>query len=136
MATGTTVQLTVESRHDGETYVQQVEGSLYRKEGTVYLRYPETDEAMGRTMTTVKIVPMEVKIIRHGEVESDQMFMVGRKLPGTYRTPFTALSLETDTQRIEADIAENTGKLQLNYDLYVNGELAGNYTIKMNYQEV
>ncbi|MFD2614556.1 DUF1934 domain-containing protein [Paenibacillus gansuensis] len=130
------IMLTVESRHSGETYVQKVEGTLYRKENAVYLRYAETDEAMGNTMTTVRIDPQELKIIRHGEVESDQTFAVGRRLPGNYRTPFVSMQLETHTQLIHADVTGATGTLQWNYDLYFDGDFSGDYKIKMSYQEV
>ena len=72
----------------------------------------------------LKLTEDELKLIRHGEVESEQAFKLGQRLPGYYRSPFTSFNLSTHTQRLELALEGVSGRAAWAYDLYVFDEFS------------
>jgi uncharacterized beta-barrel protein YwiB (DUF1934 family) len=135
MAESRKVNIRIVSRAGDETIEQQIEGSLYIKNGHAYIRYEEPFERMGRTVTLVKIDPGEIKIIRRGDIASEQLFAIGLRTSGVYETPQSVLQLSMFTHRIDARLQSGIGAVEWSYDLYVAGELAGTYALQIEIQE-
>lgn len=133
----TQVKIVVTSRQDGEETVQEVTGEAFVRGDTAYIKYEEPDPGPtgGVTRTLVKISGGELKIMRHGEVEAEQTFQVGRRLPGFYRSPFTKFNLSTHTRSLETRLVGPYGHIAWEYDLYVYEELSGNFAISLHIQE-
>ncbi|HEY0829393.1 MAG TPA: DUF1934 domain-containing protein [Bacilli bacterium] len=130
------VQLQIKSNIDGHIITQKVQGELYLKGDTVYYRYeePEASVSMGPTVTTVKVVvpDRQIKVFRHGGLQSEQTFRLDGNGIGFYQTPQGDLELETRTYDIGIELVQGLGQVSWVYDLWVNSELAGNYKLQLN----
>ncbi|WP_223069346.1 DUF1934 domain-containing protein [Paenibacillus caui] len=131
--------ITLQSSDGTETSVQHMRGEVIHAGTGTYIRYeePEQGPTGGTTRTTVIINKNELKILRHGEIQSQQTFRPGERLPGFYRSPLTTFQLSTDTKSLEIDTNVNGGSWSLKwaYDLYVYEELSGQFTISLQIQE-
>ncbi|WP_379137553.1 DUF1934 domain-containing protein [Paenibacillus sp. sgz500958] len=133
------VSVTLVSLHEGERSVLNVTGEVIAKGSQLYIRYEEPgqgpEEENAAIRTTIKISGSELKLIRHGGVQSEQTFEQGRRLPGFYRSPYTQFNLSTDTR--ELDITRNGRSLKISwdYELYVYDELSGQFAISLHIQE-
>lgn len=131
------VKLVLTSRQGQDETVQSLTGNAMIRDGAVYIRYnePVTEPAGGITRTMVKITGEELKIMRHGDVEAEQTFRAGQRLPGFYRSPFTRFNLSTDTVKMDSRLNGVAGLVTWEYDLYVYEELSGHFAISLHIQE-
>jgi uncharacterized beta-barrel protein YwiB (DUF1934 family) len=126
------VRIRLDSLNREQRIVHDVEGDLYEKNDHFYIRYEETEPEMGRTTTIVKIEKSRVKIMRHGEVSSEQIFLPGEPTYGFYQTAQGKMILGVRTHFLHNRLNDNgTGELEWSYDLEVMEELAGLFTIKL-----
>lgn len=130
-------KIVIRSRQGQEETVQELTGEAMVRGDVIYIRYEEAEKGPtgGITRALVKISGDEVKIMRHGEVESEQTFRAGHKLPGFYFSPFTKFHLSTVTHRLESKFLGAFGQVAWDYDLYVYDELSGNFNISLLIQE-
>lgn len=133
----TQAQIRIVSRVDGEEVVQELPAELILKGTVLYVRYeePQASPQGGATRTTIKIAPHEVKIIRHGEVQSEHSFQHEKRLPGFYRSPYTTFNLSTYTTDMDMKIEGMYGHVNFAYDLYVFDDLSGQFAIQLHIQE-
>ncbi|ASR49631.1 hypothetical protein B4V02_24625 [Paenibacillus kribbensis] len=131
------VQIRLHSHHDGEDVVQELSGEAIVRGKHLYIRYDEPAESPqgGTIRNTVKIGPDELKLIRHGEVQSEQSFALGRRLPGFYRSPFLSLNMSAHTQKLDIRMDGFTGYVSWTYDLYVFEDFSGHFAISLHIQE-
>jgi uncharacterized beta-barrel protein YwiB (DUF1934 family) len=126
------VKIQIASYIDNDPGIQQVaEGDLYHKGSHCYLRYKETDPEMAGTSTLIKLESGLVRIIRQGSVRSEQTFKAGQRLKGYYDTPQGKLELETDTEQLTMQLLGGLGTVEWSYALFVMGEKAGIYRLKL-----
>ncbi|MBP1994964.1 DUF1934 domain-containing protein [Paenibacillus eucommiae] len=125
------VHIRIESQQAEEQTVQLAEGELYPKGDHAYIRYEEADSGLGQTFTILKLEPDQIRIIRQGNVKSEQTFVRGEKRIGFYETVQGKLELEMHTRDLTAELIQGIGWAAWSYDLYVQGEHAGLYTIKL-----
>ncbi|GAB6928096.1 hypothetical protein JCM10914A_20790 [Paenibacillus sp. JCM 10914] len=131
------VSIRLHSLHAGENTVQELPAEAFAKGNALYIRYtePALGPHQGETRAMLKLTEDELKLIRHGEVESEQAFQLGQRLPGYYRSPFTSFKLSTHTQRLELELEGMFGRVAWAYDLYVFDELSGHFSISLTIQE-
>ncbi|OBA07599.1 hypothetical protein A9P44_09295 [Paenibacillus polymyxa] len=131
------VRIRLHSHHDGEDAVQELPGEAIVRGKHLYIRYEEPQESPegGTTRNTVKIGPDELKLIRHGEVQSEQSFALGRRLPGFYRSPYLNLNMSAHTQKLDIRMDGFTGHVSWTYDLYVFEDFSGHFAISLHIQE-
>jgi uncharacterized beta-barrel protein YwiB (DUF1934 family) len=97
------------------------EGSLYEKENNYYIIYKENLTTGEGTTTTIKVESgQKVILIRQGELIQRQVFAVGRRDYGLFTTPFGELMMTVSTEKVDANIDENGGKIFLEYDLEIS----------------
>lgn len=128
------VRLTVVNDTGEERIEMGYDADLYRKGANTYYRYREQEE-MGDTFTLLKIGPEEIRIVRQGEMESEQAFAVGEARTGYYRTAQGLLSLATRTSRISVQLEEGIGTVEWEYDLELAGDAAGTYRLFVHITE-
>lgn len=133
----TQAHVRLRSRVDGEEVIQEMSADVILKGKVLYVRYkePEASPQGGATTTTIKISPNEVKIIRHGEVQSEHSFQHGKSMPGFYRSPYTTFNLSTYTTQMDKKIEGLYGHVSFAYDLYVFDDLSGQFEIELHIQE-
>ncbi|AWB42880.1 DUF1934 domain-containing protein [Paenibacillus sp. CAA11] len=138
MTDSRTAALTLRSRQEnGETTVQELRGEVFTKGSSVFVRYeePEKGPKGGVTRTMIRISDNVLKIMRHGEVESEQTFQQGQRLPGFYRSPYTTFQLSTATHSLHKKMNGASGSIEWTYDLYVFEELSGQFALSLHIQE-
>lgn len=133
------VSVTLESLQDGQKNVMKAAGEVIARGPQLFIRYEEAEQGpRGETVsvrTTIKISGSELKLIRHGSIESEQSFVLGRRLPGFYRSPYTQFNLSTDTRKLDITREGRSLNVSWEYDLYVYGELSGQFAISLYIQE-
>lgn len=129
------VRVDLRSESEDGPIRQSMRGELYDWGDRFYVRYQEKDPAMGQTETTVKCEPGQIKVIRRGDVESVQTFQLRRKLRGTYRTDQGGFLLENETHSMQIHKQNNAGFIAWRYDLFVAGQFAGTFAIKLEFVE-
>lgn len=129
ISASTLVGLRIISVADKQESRRDVAAELYLKGDNIYLRYPEAD--MGQTTTTVKIGTRQVKILRHGEVSSEQVFVPEAATTGYYQTPQGRIRLEIQTRELDVRLTEGLGTVKWSYDLYFDGNHAGEFKLAL-----
>ena len=137
MSHKTQALIRLQSRYDGEEVVQELPAELIVKGPDLYVRYeePEKGPQGGTTRTTMKITENAIKIMRHGEVQSEHSFQLGERLPGFYRSPYTTFNLSTHTTEMDMKLEGIYGHVSWAYDLYVYEDLSGQFEIHLHIQE-
>jgi uncharacterized beta-barrel protein YwiB (DUF1934 family) len=130
------VKLQITSQSEGQIIEQTFNAELYVKGDHCYYRYNETDENMGRTVTTLKVEPGQIRIIRHGDVQSEQSFALQSHKTFYYQTPQGRLELTTFTHVINVGLVEQIGTISWSYDLFVSDELSGTYSLTIEISEL
>ena len=129
------VTIRIASKSDEHTALRTARGELTVRKDTVFLRYDEPDEEMGKTVTTVKVKSGQITVIRHGDVESCQTFSAEKSEPGYYATPLGNLPLITKTRYIHNRLQNGLGTLKWSYDLFVSEQYAGQMELTLDIQE-
>ncbi|WP_424769103.1 DUF1934 domain-containing protein [Paenibacillus sp. sgz302251] len=153
MADSRKVRITLESVQDGITQTHAYEGEWFRKARSVFIRYSEPaaegDPMAGEVRTLLRYRPEEMSIVRRGVIESEQLFAVGLRRTGYYRTPMISFSLETDTTQLtltpdsaEAHAAMDAGlpsqlpfTIEWQYEMHVRDQMSGRFHIRLHIQE-
>lgn len=129
------VRIRIESKQAEQVHVQQAQGELYSMNDSYYLRYTEPDPDMGRTTAIVKWDERQVKVIRHGDVESDLTFRSGTRTVGSYALPQGRMQLELVTHGIDRKLSDGLGSLSWSYDMYTSGVHAGRIRLRLVIEE-
>ena len=97
------------------------EGKMYRKNGTYYLTYRETETTgLDGTTTTIKVSDQEVALIRFGTVNSQFVFLPGKKHISYYETPYGVFTIGITTTSADIDIKDDGGHIDIGYSIEVN----------------
>ena len=113
----TTNQVNEQGEEDIMEFV--TEAKLYKRGEAVYLIYEETElSGIPGCRTRLKCKPDEVQMKRYGEgagIGNEIRFERGRRYSGLYDTPFGAIELEVLTNRLENNLTEGGGNLDIDY---------------------
>lgn len=130
------VLLQITSRSGGQLIEQEFTAELYVKGDHCFYRYNETDENMGRTVTTVKVEPKQIRIIRHGDIQSEQSFALQSHKSFFYQTPQGRLELTTFTHEIIMNLSDQLGTVSWSYDLFVEDQLSAKFELTISIKEL
>ena len=128
------VMLTLNSYSNDETICLTYLADRYVKGVNQYFRYTEV-EGNGRTVTLLKVGPEEIRVIRQGDIESEQTFAVGEFRQGFYRTDQGTLQLSTRTSLVSVHLEEGLGTVEWAYEMHLAGEFVGNYRLDVKIEE-
>ncbi|WP_391119881.1 DUF1934 domain-containing protein [Psychrobacillus sp. L3] len=113
-----------------ETFDIQTTGELIFKGNQPYLVYEEVQyEKVVRT--TVKLGGKTALIMRSGGVKMRLPFENGELQKGSYDTVYGTMMIITDTKHLHFE----DGQFQVEYELLINDEVAGTYTLELIYTE-
>lgn len=137
------VKITVVSKQE-EVVTQYFNGELYVKGQVVYIKYVEIIEQQ-EIRHLIRYTPNEIKITRHGLVQSEQTYRVHERRVGSYDNKMIRLNVEAFTKRLVATDVHNNAiigmpkalpfHLNFDYDLFVDGQSTGSFSIKITIQE-
>jgi uncharacterized beta-barrel protein YwiB (DUF1934 family) len=130
------VELTIRSVSESGRVEMRVQGQLFRRDGRWMYHYREPDSELGRVTSTLKVEENLLRLLRQGDIRSEQQFQTGRRLPGFYDTAHGRFELETETIRLHTELPDGTGTLSWAYELYISGESAGRYELDIEVKEL
>ncbi|MEB1808167.1 MAG: DUF1934 family protein [Bacillaceae bacterium] len=112
-------------------------GNVYVKNGYTYLLFKEIHNDKLNVQTTVKIGEQEATIIRNGDLSMRQIYTVGEKTEGTYRSPYGYWQTSAKTHHCQYEWPANqtSGKLKLKYDYYLQNESSGTFDVTITIEE-
>lgn len=116
---------------DGEdTDIELVsECEFYKSDGVFFCEYEESEiTGLGGTKTTIEIAKDYVSLLRRGTVNSQMLFMEGKKTTSLYAMPFGELTIDIHTNSLFSDIDENGGTLKVDYIIDINNVAGGKNT--------
>jgi uncharacterized beta-barrel protein YwiB (DUF1934 family) len=130
------IKISTEIHQDGnkETFELITFGRYYQKGESSFLQYEEVLED-AKINTTVKISEQEVLILRSGAIKMRMRFQEQKTFAGTYETPYGVLQTSASTKRLNQSLKNNTGLLELVYDLQMQGQDSGTYHMTIQYEE-
>ncbi len=112
-------------------------GQLHYMNGTWYIKYAEEQEE-GKTKATLKIKDGEVSVIRNGAISMRHSYRPGVKTSGFYTGPAGRMQMDTETYKLELGRDEDgfLSSAAWVYDLYLNEQKIGRYTIACSLQRL
>ncbi len=109
-----------------ETMELVTEGILQREQGAYTLSYQESEvTGLGGTLTTFQIEPDCVTLMRVGEVNSQMVFQKGRRHMSLYETPYGSFAVGINTRRMRADLDDQGGEIEIDYNIEIDHKVAG-----------
>ncbi|MBM7690642.1 uncharacterized beta-barrel protein YwiB (DUF1934 family) [Peribacillus deserti] len=131
-----TVKTTITNGSETETFELATLGNLHNKANADYLQYEEKDEN-GLINTYVKFTDTELMLMRSGSVTMKQYFRENEVTSGYYESMYGRLEMQTDTSKIvrEWNDPAKEGKIELYYDLMMQGNHLGVYQMTIIYKE-
>lgn len=113
----------VNEYHEVESQEFFTKGTLYQKNGIMFIMYQETEvTGMAGTTTTLKIEPNRVTLNRMGTSEQKQVFQMGIKHRGNYITPCGGMSMAVFPTAVEVNLTELGGSIKLEYELEIENQ--------------
>ena len=90
------------------------------------LSYQESEiTGLEGTLTTFQVEPDCITLMRMGEFNSQLVFQPGRRHFSMYNTPYGALSIGINTNKMRADLDESGGQIEINYAIEIDHAVAG-----------
>lgn len=127
------VQLVSTIRHPNvqeETINIKTKGILTLKGEQNYLVYEESQNEK-TIRTTVKLSGQNALILRSGGVKMRLPLEHGEFQTGSYETQYGTMIITTNTKHLHFEV----GRFQVEYELIINEEVAGTYTLELTYTE-
>ncbi|QDI91727.1 DUF1934 domain-containing protein [Salicibibacter halophilus] len=112
-------------------------GELVEKERSTYVTFTEQLQDIGEVKTVIKIQRRsELTIIRSGAVSMRQAYVEGEEKSGSYGTPYGTFETLAKTKQVDVEYPnESLLNVTLDYDLELQGQLAGSYQVAIDVKE-
>ncbi len=121
---------------DGEAIELKTAGRLYRKNGSYYIMYKESElTGMEGITTTLKIEDQRVTLMRNGIYPTQMIYEKGQRHFGFYRTEFGALMVAVSARDVRHSITDCGGDLLIDYAIEVDHVLTGENLFKIRVTE-
>lgn len=112
------------------------EGIFYKSDGVYFCEYKESEiTGLEGTDTTIEIGNNYVSLERSGAVNSQMLFMEGRKTSSIYNIHFGELLIDIYTENLDISIDENGGYLNVDYILDINNATTGKNKFEITIKE-
>jgi len=108
------------------------DGKLSRKSGVYSVSYVESEvTGMKDVVTTFRVYPDQIVLVREGPLKSEMIFAEGRKNESLYDLGFGALLVGVQAKKVSSDLNEEGGKLFVDYSVEVEHTLMGTNTYEI-----
>lgn len=112
------------------------EGDFYKEDGVYFCDYAESElTGLKGTDTSIEIGKDYVSLVRSGAVNSQLLFMEGRKTSSLYTMPFGELMIDVYTQKLSVDIDDSGGNISVDYSIDINNSAAGKNNFEISIRE-
>jgi len=123
----------------GEADVQELttKGSYYSKKGAYFIIYDESEvTGMTGTTTFLKAESDCVTLNRTGTSQQRQVFERGQRHQGNYNTPYGIMYMAVIPSKVEVNLTEMGGSINLEYELEVENQKISNNLLSLVVREV
>lgn len=121
---------------DEDTIELVTQGRYYRKADCYYIIYNETEATgMEGTTTSLKAQADRVILNRMGTSELRQEFELGVESQANYVTPYGAMRITVIPSRVDIDLTEQGGNINLEYELSIGNDKIGNNKLCITVEE-
>ncbi|KID41047.1 DUF1934 domain-containing protein [Fructilactobacillus fructivorans] len=132
------VEISTEINQDGnvERHHFEENGQLVTINGNRYLRYVEHVTGQPDVPVTYRIGKDSIRLTRAGENHLELHFKPNETIEDLYRTPYGNLKIGAHTTSIKQSKDAQTGLeiIEINYELYTNGQKVGDYRVKLQFK--
>ena len=117
--------------------VELVTAGRLARDGTGYtLSYQESElTGLEGTLTTIQVDGGQVTLLRVGEFNSQLVFQEGRRHLSVYNTPYGAMSVGVHTRHLLAELNDQGGDIEVDYEIEVDHAMAGRNIFRINVKE-
>lgn len=119
-----------------EDFYFELAGQLVTIGDTLYIRYQEVQEDGQKIPVTIKIMPDgAVQLTRSGDMRIRLKFIYREMVNTSYNTPYGTMLFSTYTKNLRVSLKDRpaSGKIVIEYDLYMADEQIGNYQINLDF---
>ena len=111
-------------------------GRLEREGNSYTLSYQESEiTGLEGTLTTFQIEPERVTLMRVGEFNSQMVFQEGRRHMSMYNTPYGAMTIGVNTRRLQAQLTDRGGDIEIDYAIEIDHNVAGRNMFQIRVKE-
>ena len=113
--------------------IELVTRGVMLRDGVVCtLSYQESKlTGMEGTLTTIQVEGEQVSMLRVGEYNTQMVFQTGRRHLAVYNTPYGAMEVGVNTRHLLAELKEDSGIIEVDYDIEVDHALAGRNAVQI-----
>ena len=102
------------------------DGTLENRDGCWYICYEESDlTGLGGVTTTFQVEPQRITLTRTGKLNSQMVFAPGSYHSSLYKMEFGALMITVCASRIQHQITEKGGTVDLVYAIEIEQSAVG-----------
>ena len=102
------------------------EGTMEKQKEVWEISYEESDlTGLAGVTTCFRVGPRGVVLKRTGNIENQMIFMEGRKHESLYRLDFGALMLTVMATKVQSDVSEQGGTVDIHYNIEIEDTNAG-----------
>lgn len=113
------------------------EAQMFVRKESYYILYNETAlSGMEGTTTSLKIEPTKVTLNRMGTSEQKQTFEEGVYNSGFYVTPYGTMKICVIPSKVEVDLTDTGGHINLEYELQVGHEKISDNELSITVQHL
>ncbi|MDT2756166.1 DUF1934 domain-containing protein [Enterococcus asini] len=126
----------VTQQRETQDFYFELTGQLVTIGDTLYIRYQEVQGDGQKIPVTIKIMPDGgVQLTRSGEMRMRLKFVYREMVNTSYNTPYGTMLFSTYTKNLRVSLKDRptSGKLLVEYDLYMADEQIGNYQINLDF---
>ncbi|MDT2809979.1 DUF1934 domain-containing protein [Enterococcus asini] len=126
----------VTQQQNTEDFYFELAGQLVTIGDTLYIRYQEVQEDGQKIPVTIKIMPDgAVQLTRSGDMRMRLKFIYREMVNTSYNTPYGTMLFSTYTKNLRVSLKDRpaSGKIVIEYDLYMADEQIGNYQINLDF---
>ena len=111
-------------------------GEFEYENSLFYIDYDESEATgLDGCHTNIEIGADYLSLSRTGNITTDMLYIQGRKTYSMYNTPFGQMMVGIYTKRLDIDIDEKGGDINIEYSIDLNDKPCGNNTLKINVRE-
>ena len=99
------------------------------------IEYDETDvSGVEGTHTSIVVHKNQVSITRDGTTEGHMQLSAGKRYVSSFSTPAGVIELGFFPTKVDVDLSESEGKVDLEYQMDIDGTLLGVNRLKVEYR--
>ena len=111
---------------DPEVIELTTEGTMEKQKEVWEISYEESDlTGLAGVTTCFRVGPRGVVLKRTGNIENQMIFMEGRKHESLYRLEIGALMLTVMATKVQSDVSEQGGTVDIHYNIEIEDTNAG-----------